>query len=72
METSAPKRPGERWAAVKDRLGIAGAILLLLLLFVMLVDGAVVNHQCSVTEFLGSECSRWDARFRPWDEVTHR
>ena len=61
-----------RWAALKDRLAIAAAIASLLVLLFFMVDGSIMNFQCSFTEFLSLKCNRYDARPRPWDEIKHR
>lgn len=67
MDTPAPEKPPiDKWAKTKDRLGIAGAILALLLLGFMLVDGSVMNFQCGFTDFITFKCNRWDASFKPW------
>lgn len=79
MQTAEPKKTSDekktsddRWAAFKDRLGIVGVIVGLLLLGFMMVDGAIMNFQCSFTEFITFECNRWDASFKSWDEIKHR
>jgi hypothetical protein len=61
-----------RWAVFKDRLAIVGVIVSLLLLFYFMFDGAIMNFQCSFTEFLSFKCNRYDARPRPWNEIKHR
>jgi len=68
MDTSPPDepRPPTRWAVIKDRLAIAGVVVALLVLLFMLVDGAVINFQCSFTQFITLECNRWDASFKKW------
>lgn len=55
-----------KWATFKDRLGIALMILMLLVLVFFLIDGAVMNFQCSFTEFVTWKCNRWDAGFKKW------
>jgi hypothetical protein len=65
---AADKPTNERWAAFKDRLAIAGVIVALGVLFFMMIDGAVINFQCSFTDFISFKCNRWDARFKPWDQ----
>lgn len=61
------KPANDRWAAVKDRLGIFGVILAVLVLLFFLVDGAVENFRCSFGQFVTFQCNRWDARPKPWD-----
>lgn len=61
-----------RWAAFKDRLGIAAVVLSLLLLLFFMFEGSVMNFQCSFTEFLSFKCNRYDARPKTWDEIKHR
>ena len=61
-----------KWAVLKDRLGIAGVIVSLLILLFFMFDGSIMNFQCSFTEFLSFKCSRYDARPRPWGEIKHR
>jgi hypothetical protein len=61
-----------RWATFKDRLGIAGVIVALVLLFYFMFEGSIMNFQCSFTEFLSFKCNRYDARPRPWDQIKHR
>ena len=61
-----------KWAVFKDRLGIAGVVAALLVLLYFMFDGAIMNFQCSVTEFLSFKCNRYDARPKPWNEITHR
>ncbi len=61
-----------KWAVFKDRLGIAGVIVSLLLLFYFMFDGSIMNFQCSFTEFLSFKCNRYDARPKPWNEIKHR
>jgi hypothetical protein len=61
-----------KWAVLKDRLGIAAVIVSLLILLFFMFDGAIMNFQCSFTEFLSFKCNRYDARPRPWNEIKHR
>ena len=61
-----------KWAVFKDRLGIAGVILSLLILLFFMFDGSIMNFQCSFTEFLSFKCNRYDARPKPWGEIKHR
>jgi hypothetical protein len=73
-----PETPGKtpdaasKWAVFKDRLSIGLAIAALLLLLFFMFDGTIMNFQCSFTEFLSFKCSRYDARPRSWNEITHR
>lgn len=55
-----------RWPIIKDRLAIAGVICVLVLLVLMMIDGSVMNFQCSIYDFLAFECNRWDTTFKPW------
>ncbi len=52
---------------IKYRLIIAAVLLSLMLLFLMMFEGAVFNFQCSLYDFLTFECNRWNARFKPWE-----
>ena len=61
-----------KWAVLKDRLGIAGVIVVLLLLLFSVFEGSIMNFQCSFTEFLTFKCNRYDARPKPWGEIKHR
>lgn len=61
-----------KWAVFKDRLAITSVIVSLLLLFYFMVDGSIMNFQCSFTEFLSAKCNRYDAHPRPWNEIKHR
>ncbi len=61
-----------KWAVFKDRLGIAGVILSLLILLFFMFEGSIMNFQCSLTEFLSFKCNRYDARPKPWGEIKHR
>jgi hypothetical protein len=74
MERPPQEAPGPvtKWAVFKDRLAIASAILSLLLLVYFMFEGAMMNFQCSFTEFLSFKCNRYDARLKPWDEIRHR
>jgi len=62
-----PCVPVTKWAVLKDRLAIAGAVLSLLVLLFMMIDGAIINFRCSFSQFITFECNRWDARWKPWD-----
>lgn len=64
--------PASNWAAWKDRLGIGLVIVSLLIMLFFMFEGAVMNFQCSFTEFLSLKCNRYDARPKPWDEIKHR
>jgi len=55
-----------RWVVVKYRLTMALVVLLLLGLVFMMIDGAVINFQCSFWDFVTAKCNRWDAAFKPW------
>ena len=55
-----------RWVVVKYRLTMALVVALLLGLLFMMVDGAIMNFQCSFWDFITFECNRWDASFKPW------
>jgi hypothetical protein len=61
-----------KWAVLKDRLGIAGVIVVLLLLLYFMFEGSIMNFQCSFTEFLSFQCNRYDARPKQWDQIKHR
>lgn len=55
-----------KWVMIKYRLSIAAVIGVLVLLGLMMVDGSVMNFQCSIYDFLSFECNRWDTEFKPW------
>ena len=57
----------ERRAAMKDRLSMVGVVLILLVLVLMMIDGSIMNFQCSLWEFVTFECNRWDASFKRWE-----
>jgi hypothetical protein len=59
--------PGGRWPVIKDRLAIASAIVVLLILVFLMIDGSIENYRCSFWQFITFECNRWDARWKPWD-----
>lgn len=60
METEASDKSGEsRWVTIKYWLTMVGMVLALLLLLLMMVDGTVMNFQCSAVEFITFECNRW-------------
>jgi hypothetical protein len=62
-----PDVPVSKWAVLKDRLAIAGVVIALLILLLMMIDGAIFNFRCSLWQFITLECNRWDARWKPWD-----
>jgi len=55
-----------KWDVIKYRLTMALVVVVLLGLVFMMVDGAVMNFQCSFWDFITFECNRWDASFKPW------
>ena len=55
------------WVVIKYRLTMTLVVVLLLVLVFMMVDGAVMNFQCSFWDFITLECNRWDAAFKPWN-----
>ena len=61
-----------KWAILKDRLGIASAIVVLVFLGYFMFEGSVMNFQCSFTEFLTFKCNRYDAHPKSWDEIKYR
>ncbi|MEQ9641423.1 MAG: hypothetical protein RIM84_15480 [Alphaproteobacteria bacterium] len=68
MDTPVPKKAvDDRWARTKDRLAIAMVVVVLLILGFLMVDGAVMNFQCSFWDFITFECNRWDAGFKRWE-----
>ena len=52
-------RRDERWLIFKDRLAVALVILSLLLLLFMMIDGSIINFDCSFTQFITFQCNRW-------------
>ncbi len=58
--------PLSKWERIKYHLIITAVVLSLVLLFLMMIDGAVFNFQCSLYDFISFECNRWDAKFKPW------
>ncbi|MDP7547114.1 MAG: hypothetical protein QGF20_07460 [Alphaproteobacteria bacterium] len=58
--------PLSKWERIKYFLVIAAVVLSLVLLLLMMIEGAVFNFQCSLYDFLSFECNRWDAKFKPW------
>jgi hypothetical protein len=68
MGASTPEVPDPgKWATLKDRLAIAGVIVVLAILVFMMIDGSIVNYRCRFTEFITYQCNRWDASWKPWD-----
>ncbi len=70
MSEQEPKqsRFDNSWAAWKDRLGIAGVLIALLLFFFFMFTDASINFQCSVTDFIMMKCNRFDRTFKKWEE----
>lgn len=68
-ELTAEQQRKERIGALKDRLSIVGAILVLVFLLFMLFADAIENFQCSAWETITLKCNRFDAKFKPWDQV---
>jgi hypothetical protein len=70
MTEQQPKQSGmdNSWAAWKDRLGIMGVILALLILFLFMFTDASFNFQCGVIDFITFKCNRLDRKFVPWDK----
>ena len=62
----APEKHDSRWTVIKYRLTMTLVVVMLLGLVFMMVDGAVMNFQCSFTDFITFKCNRWDAAFKPW------
>lgn len=71
MSEQEPKQSGfdNSWAAWKDRLGIAGVLIALLLFFFFMFTDASINFQCSVTDFIMMKCNRFNREFKPWDQL---
>jgi uncharacterized integral membrane protein len=69
MAEPTPQKTGAvtKWATIKDRLAIAGVVLVLLALVFFMIDGSIVNLRCSFWQFITFECNRWDARWKPWE-----
>jgi len=61
-----PEDQETKWDIIKFRLTMAFVVIVLLGLVFMMVDGAVINFQCSFWDFVTFECNRWDASFKPW------
>jgi hypothetical protein len=70
MSEQEPKQSGfdSSWAAWKDRLGIAGVLIAMLLLFFFMFTDASLNFQCSVTDFFMMKCNRFDRTFKKWGD----
>ena len=70
MTDQEPKQSGfdNSWAAWKDRLGIAGVLIALLLFFFFMFTDASLNFQCSVTDFIMMKCNRFDRTFKKWED----
>ncbi len=67
MDTPTQKKAvDERKARNRDRLAIAIVIVVLLILGFLMIDGAIMNFQCSFWDFITLKCNRWDAGFKPW------
>lgn len=47
------------WKTFKDRLAIAGVIMVLVGLVFMMLDMSVINFRCSYADFVTFECNRW-------------
>ncbi len=58
-----------RRKVIKDRLAITGAILLFVILLFFMFTDAVENYQCSPWQFVTFKCNRFDAKFKPWDQL---
>ena len=59
------------WVVAKYWISISSVIAMVLFLFVMMLDGAVRNGQCTFAQHITFVCNRWDAEFKPWDTLTH-
>lgn len=59
------KAPRGRWAAIKDRLAIVAAVLVLAILVFLMLDGSFVNFRCTFAEFVTFECNRWAGEEHP-------
>ncbi len=69
MAEQEPKQAGfdNSWLAWKDRLGIGGVLLALVLLFFFMFTDASLNFQCSVTDFVMMKCNRFDRTHKKWE-----
>jgi hypothetical protein len=61
-----PEKQETLWVVIKYRLTMALVVVLLVGLVFMMVDGAIMNFQCSFWDFITFKCNRWDAAFKPW------
>jgi hypothetical protein len=61
------QRKKDRIGTLKDRLSIAGAILVFAFLMFMMFADAIENFQCSPWETITFKCNRFDAKFKPWE-----
>ena len=66
-ELTPAQRRKERIGTIKDRLSIAGVVLVLAFLFFMMFADAIENFQCSAWETITFKCNRFDAKFKPWE-----
>ena len=64
---TAEQRRKERIGTLKDRLSIAGVVLVLAFLFFMMFADTIENFQCSAWETITFKCNRFDAKFKPWE-----
>ena len=69
-ELTAEQRREKRVETLKYRLSMAGIVLLLAFLVFMMFADSVVNFQCSAWETITFKCNRFDAKFKPWNEVS--
>ncbi len=60
-----------RWDVAIHWIIIVSVIVLLLGLAVLIFDGAVRNGQCAFLQHITFECNRWDAAFKPWDNLDY-
>ena len=69
MVKSTPDKDSKstKWAGIKDRLAIAGAIVLFFVLIFMMFSGSIMNFQCSTWQFISFQCNRFDAEFKKWE-----
>ena len=66
--TPEQQRRKDRVGTIKDRLSIAGVVLVLAFLFFMMFADGIENFQCSAWETITFKCNRFDAKFKPWTE----
>ena len=64
------QRRKDRIGTINDRLAIAGAIPVLVWLFFMMFADAIENFQCSPWNTITFKCNRFDAKFKPWNQVS--